>query len=232
MSDRADQVDENWKTRCAAVIPCLNEANTIAEVVAQSLHHLPKVIVVDDGSSDQTAANAQAAGAEVVRLSQPGGKGAALAAGWERAEQLGFTWALNMDGDGQHSPTDIPKFLVGQPLDQPMLVVGNRMHNCSAMPWLRQKVNRWMSARLSRRAGQELPDSQCGFRLLHLACWRRMQLMTRHFEVESELILASIRLGVPVRFVPVQVIYRRGGSKISPFVDSVRWFVWFFRRRR
>jgi glycosyltransferase involved in cell wall biosynthesis len=200
-------------------------------VVAQSVRHLPKVIVVDDGSSDQTAAKAQAAGAEVLRLWQPGGKGAALAAGWKRAAQLGFTWALNMDGDGQHSPADIPKFLEGRAEGEPMLVIGNRMHNYSVMPWLRRKVNRWMSARLSRRSGQELPDSQCGFRLLHLGCWQRMELDTRHFEVESELILASVRLGVPIRFVPVQVIYKRGRSKIRPFIDSMRWFLWFFQRR-
>ena len=209
------------------MIPCLNEANTIGDIVRQCSGYLPKVIVVDDGSSDQTAALAKAAGAEVIRFPAAQGKGAALVAAWERAAQLGFTWALNMDGDGQHSPSDIPIFFRDLPTDRPALVIGNRMHKSSAMPRLRFAVNRWMSARLSRRAGQELPDSQCGFRLIHLAS--RPQMSTRHFEVESDMILTCVGLHIPIRFVPVQVIYNGARSKINPFIDTVRWFRWFWR---
>ena len=105
------------------------------------------------------------------------------------------------------------------------------MHNPNAMPWLRRKVNRWMTARLSRRAALPLADSQCGFRLLHLGSLGQMALATRHFEIESELILAAARLGVPVKFVPIQVIYKQGASKINPLVDTLRWFRWFNRAK-
>src|SRR5438045_9540555 len=99
------------------------------------------------------------------------------------------------------------------------------------MPWLRRKVNRWMTARLSRRAGVPLADSQSGFRLVHIGTLPQMALSARHFEIESELILACVRLRIPVKFVPVQVIYKKGLSKINPVLDTVRWFRWFHRAR-
>jgi len=213
------------------VIPCRNEARTIGEVVVDARVYLPTVIVVDDGSSDATGAKALASGAEVIALGEPLGKGAALISGWKRAAELGFTWALNMDGDGQHSASDMPAFFQDLQPDEPALVIGNRMLNAKAMPWLRRQVNRWMSKRLSRRTGKPLPDSQCGFRLIHLPSWSRMPLTTKHFEIESELIIASVRLGIPIKFVPVQVIYKGGPSKINPVLDSLRWFRWFFRSR-
>jgi glycosyltransferase involved in cell wall biosynthesis len=225
------KVDPVWKAVCAVVIPCLNEGETIGGLVKQVREHLPTVVVIDDGSSDGTGERAREAGAEVIGLNARQGKGAALITGWRHLAEGGFTWALSMDGDGQHSPDDIPKFLNEVSPDLPALVVGNRMVDSAAMPWVRRQENRWMSLRLTRRAGFPLPDSQCGFRLLHLGSFSRMELMTRHFEIESELVLAAVRLGIPIRFVPVQVIYRRGQSKISPVADSLRWFRWFLQRR-
>ena len=214
------------------MIPCLNEANSIGDVVRQTVVHLPKVIVVDDHSSDSTAQAAQSAGAEVLRLTGENGKGAALVAAWGRASELGFGWALSLDGDGQHLPADIPNFFMGLAPDKPALVIGNRMHNSAAMPWVRRKVNRWMTARLSRKVGLPLADSQCGFRLVHLGSLTKMQLATRHFEIESEQIVVAARLGIPIKFVPIQVIYKQGSSKINPLVDTVRWFRWFLGPRR
>src|SRR5438093_134347 len=101
----------DWANTCAVVIPCLNEAETIARVVSAVRQVLPAVIVVDDGSSDATADRATVAGATVLRHGQPKGKGAALRAGWSHALKSGFLWALSMDGDGQHAPEDIPAFL-------------------------------------------------------------------------------------------------------------------------
>ena len=80
----------DWAGHCAAVIPCFNEAGTIAGVVAQTRLHLPPVIVVDDGSTDATARRAADSGADLVQLRRNSGKGAALRAGWARARQRGF----------------------------------------------------------------------------------------------------------------------------------------------
>lgn len=191
---------------------------------------LPTVIVIDDGSSDETGKLAAQAGAEVLRHERPQGKGVALSFGWRRAYERGFLWALTMDGDGQHSPEDIPVFLDCAAKGQAALIVGNRMSNPCGMPWVRRQVNRWMSQRLSRLAGCDLPDTQCGFRMMNLSAWSNLQLQTSHFEIESELLLAFAAAGHRIEFVPIQVIYQDEESKIRPLKDTWRWFRWLRSR--
>ncbi len=220
----------NWTQECAAVIPCLNEAATIREVVSSVLNQLPMVLVVDDGSTDATAKQATAAGAQLVRHEQSQGKGAALTTGWRRAANLGFTWSLCLDGDGQHDAADIPRFLRCADETGALLVVGNRFHQPVKMPWVRRRVNAWMSERLSRLAGQRLPDSQCGFRLMRLDAWSELPLITRHYEFESEILLAFAAAGHRIEFVPVRAIYGGETSKINPLRDTWRWFRWLKRR--
>jgi glycosyltransferase involved in cell wall biosynthesis len=188
---------------------------------------LPNIIVVDDGSTDLTASEADAADAEVLQLQRNGGKGAALQAGWRRAHQRGFNWVLMLDGDGQHAADDIPKFLQCAEKNAPALVVGNRMANAAAMPWLRRHVNRWMSRRLSGLTGVCLPDSQCGFRLAHLETLLRWPLSAHRFEIESETLLTLLAAGQPVEFVPIRVIYQSERSHICPFLDTWRWLRWW-----
>jgi glycosyltransferase involved in cell wall biosynthesis len=217
----------DWRARCAAVIPCFNEAETIRVVVAGVRKYLPTVLVIDDGSSDVTGAEAADAGAEVLRQPGPQGKGAALRLGWTEASRRGFEWVLSLDGDGQHAPEDIPRFFAGAEQTGATLIVGNRMNSPGKMPRQRKWVNQWLSRRLSKLAGQELPDSQCGFRLMRLAAWRGLGLKTSHFEIESEVLLDFVRAGHPVAFVPVQALYKSEQSKIHPWLDTVRWFRWW-----
>lgn len=221
----------DWAAQCAVVIPCLNEAATIESLTREVRKILPTVIVVDDGSMDATAHLAAEAGAEVIRHERPRGKGAALAAGWARARERGFAWGLSMDGDGQHAPADIPKFLERAATSGARLIVGNRMANADAIPWLRRHVNRWMSRRISSLTGCALPDTQCGFRLMHLGTWAQIHLQADHFEIESELLCKFIGAGERVEFVPVQVIYRNERSKIRLVRDTHRWFRWWWLAR-
>ncbi|MDB6124415.1 MAG: hypothetical protein JWQ71_3408 [Pedosphaera sp.] len=222
----------NWPTECVVVIPCLNEGASISSVVGSVRCQLPNVIVVDDGSTDATVAQARNAGAEVICHEKTRGKGAALNTGWRRAIERNFDWALVMDGDGQHAPEEIPAFLSAAASSKTDLVVGNRMANAESMPWLRRQVNRWMSKRLSRASGICLPDSQCGFRLMRLAAWSMLSIETTHFEIESEILLAFIANGYAVQFVPVKAIYKDELSKIHPLRDTWRWFRWWWRVRR
>jgi len=218
-------------SRCAAVIPCLNEAATIQALVKDVRTRVAVVIVVDDGSTDDTAELAGRVGAEVLRHERPRGKGAALAAGWGRARERGYAWALSLDGDGQHAPSDIPAFLTCAEKTGVPLVVGNRMADSSGMPWLRRGVNRWMSRRISRLTGRWLPDTQCGFRLMRLDAWAQVRLNADHFEIESELLCKFIASGHEIQFVPVRVIYRGENSKIQPLRDTRRWFRWWWQAR-
>ncbi len=221
----------NWTRQCVALVPCFNEGPFIGAIIAHICWYLPNIIVVDDGSTDGTALKAKAAGAEVLRLERNGGKGAALRAGWRRAGQLGFTWALTMDGDGQHAPEDIPKFFACAENNAAALVVGDRMANPAAMPWLRRQVNRWMTRRLSALAGVHLTDSQCGFRLAHLETLMRLPLSARRFEIESETLVTFLAAGLRVEFVPIRVIYESGRSNICPFLDTWRWLRWWAAQR-
>lgn len=222
----------NWTTQCAVVIPCLNEAKSIAEVVVSVRRLMPVVFVIDDGSQDSTTAIAKKAGAEVLRHEFSRGKGAALQAGWTHAKKLGFKWALTMDGDGQHSSKDIPKFLNSAGRAEAKLVVGNRMENPEGMPHLRRWVNRWMSARISALTGVAFPDSQCGFRLMNLETWATLPVSAAHFEIESDVLLAFAIHGFPIEFVPIEVIYKSEQSKIHPVRDTVRWVRWWWRAQR
>ena len=214
-------------TTCAAVIPCFNESASITALVAAVRRQLPSVLVVDDGSTDDTAGRARAAGAVVVRHELNLGKGAALKTGLSRALKLGCEWAVTLDGDGQHAPEDLPALLRGASQTGALLVIGDRMNEAQKIPWLRRRVNRWMSRKLSQRAGRPLPDTQSGFRLIHLQTWAALSLHTEHFEVESEMLMAFLVAKHPVAFVPVQVISRSRHSHIRPVTDSLRWWKWW-----
>lgn len=217
----------NWSNRCAAVIPCLNEARNIAQVVRSVRRRVPTVFVIDDGSRDDTGIIAASAGAEVIRNVVSEGKGSALQVGWRYAFKRGFEWALTMDGDGQHSANDVAKFFEVAERTGAKLVVGNRMSDPKGMPRVRRWVNRWMSARISGLAGISLPDSQCGFRLMNLEMWHQLPVEASHFEIESEVLLAFARAGGAIEFAPIEVIYKSEQSKIHPVRDTVRWARWW-----
>ena len=142
---------------------------------------------------------AKSAGAVVVKHGRNLGKGAALKTGLSLALKQGYEWAVTLDGDGQHAPEDLPALLRCAEQTGARLVIGNRMDNARAMPWLRRQVNRWMSGQLSRRAGRPLPDTQSGFRLIHLETWAALPLKTEHFEVESEILMAFLAGGAAGR---------------------------------
>ena len=216
-----------WSKTCVVIIPCYNEAGSIAGVVAHVRAYVSTVYVVDDGSLDTTAGQAREAGAQVFSHTSNLGKGVALRTGCQRALQNGFLWALLMDGDGQHAPGNIPAFFARAQETNAGLIVGNRMGQEDSMPRLRRFVNRWMSRRLSALAGREVPDSQCGFRLIRLDTWSRLELKTTRFEVESEMLIAFLDAECSVEFVPVDVLYKRCSSKIHPIIDSWRWWVWW-----
>ena len=219
----------NWPESCAIVIPCFNEARHIRRVVEDARRHLRHVFVVDDGSHDLTLDEARIAGAYIIRHKDNQGKGAALAVGLAAAVEKGFTWALAMDGDGQHAANDIPKFLHCAENTGATLVIGNRMNAAGQMPLLRRLVNRWMSRQISARAGQALPDTQCGFRLMDLGVWQKLGFEASHFEVESEILFNFVQARQRVEFVPIKVIYKTERSKIRPWADTVRWFRWWRR---
>ncbi|MBI3870507.1 MAG: glycosyltransferase family 2 protein [Verrucomicrobia bacterium] len=221
----------NWLKVCAAVIPCFNEEDTVRDIIDRATPYVSTVLVVDDGSTDLTQLRATEAAARVIRHSTKRGKGMALRTGLEQARAEGFVWALTLDGDGQHAPEDIPKFFECADRTGVELVIGNRFTQSEQIPWVRRRVNRWMTARLAKLTRVPLEDSQCGFRLIRLEPFAQLKLETCHFETESELLVKFLGAGFQLRSVPVQVIYGKGKSKIRPVSDTWRWMRWWLAQQ-
>ncbi|MEI6634092.1 MAG: glycosyltransferase family 2 protein [Chlamydiota bacterium] len=218
--------------KVCALIPAFNEEARVTAVVIGARRHLPKVIVVDDGSDDATAAAAEKAGAEVIRHPVNRGKGAGLKTGMERAFGEGFNAVLILDADGQHKADEIPLFIRAAEETGADIVVGSRMGKTEGMPLVRYLTNRFTSAVISKMAGLRIPDSQCGYRLVREGAFRRMTFRAMRYDAESEMLIEAGRAGCRIISVPVSTIYGTEKSRISPFKDTVRFFNLVMRHLR
>lgn len=214
------------------VIPAYRARPSIRALVESVRAQDLPVLVVDDASGDGTAEEARRGGAEVLVRAANGGKGTALRQGLARAREDGFSWVVTMDADGQHLPSEIPRFLEEARRGKADLILGNRMGNPKGMPLDRWFTNRLMSWIISRMTGQSVPDSQCGFRMLGPRVLESVRLTSRHFEIESELVVRSARAGLKVVSVPVSSVYRRQISFIRPLRDTLRFFLLLLSLRR
>lgn len=214
------------------VVPAYMEQRMIGEVVSCIKKYAETVVVIDDGSPDRTAAEAEKAGAIVVRHEHNKGKGAALATGFRYALEQGFDFLITMDGDGQHDPSDIPGFVriyleTGVPV-----LIGNRMNNTTTMPLVRKLTNMFISWRLSRETGRFIPDTQCGYRLFQCDIIPVDDIVSRRYDAESEILLYLADRGIRMDSVPVATIYGAEKSKINPVRDTWRFFALLRKHRR
>lgn len=195
----------------------------MAAVIRGARRHLP-VVVVDDGSTDDTAMVSEAAGATVLRQRPNAGKGAALRAGFRHALDLGMDAVVTLDADGQHDPDEIPRFLDSFATDRPELVIGRR--DFSAMPPVRRISNTLGGLALSAAVGRSVPDNQSGYRLIGRTLMRQLLDSDESgFEFEVEMIARCIALGLPIAWVPIRTIYTGEPSHIRPwrhFTEFVR----------
>jgi glycosyltransferase involved in cell wall biosynthesis len=221
-----------------AVIPALECGRTIGEVVAGVRASVPgmRVVVVDDGSRDDTGARAAAAGALVLRHPKRGGKGAALATGFAWALADGHDAVVTLDGDGQHAPTELPTLLEAHRREPEALIIGARAiaADHGPMPGLNQVGNRFSTYWLGLFAGQPVGDSQSGFRVYPRAVIAAPP-RTTGFEVESELLLRAARLGLTIRPVTITTIYQPPETRTSHFRkvrDTLRIIALVLRQTR
>jgi glycosyltransferase involved in cell wall biosynthesis len=198
-----------------ALIPGYQEGPRIAAVVEAARRHLP-VLVVDDGSTDDTAAQAEGAGATVLRQIPNAGKGAAIRMGFRHALEAGAVAVVTLDADGQHDPSEIPTFLAAFESNQPELVIGRR--DFGSMPLVRRLSNMLGGWIFSAAVGRRVADNQSGYRLIG------RRLMTAlldsdeaGFEFEVEMIARCIALGLPMTDVPIRTIYAGEPSHIRPW---------------
>jgi len=211
------------------VIPAYNEAQSLEGILRSLKEKKLNIIVIDDGSKDSTYAVAKIKADIVVRNERNLGKGMAL----RRAitfllENEKFDYILTMDGDGQHSVSDIDKF-VNEANNGENFVVGNRMDNPRVMPRTRILTNKLMSWLISKMVSQVIPDTQCGFRLISREVLEKIKCRTKKFEVESEILIKAAKEGFIIKSIPIKSIYfRRIKSKIHPFLDTFRFIRFIF----
>ncbi len=197
-----------------AIIPAHDEAKRIGPVVKKATAHVP-VIVVDDGSSDETAIVARSAGATVIRQEPNRGKGTALRVGFARALELGCEAVVTLDGDGQHDPAEIPRFLDAWRGGRPALVIGRR--DFRQMPLVRRISNNLGTAAFSWAVGRSIPDNQSGYRLIGRGLLEALAGSNESgFEFEVEMITTAIRRGDSIAWVPISTIYAGQSSHIRP----------------
>jgi glycosyltransferase involved in cell wall biosynthesis len=219
-------------TKILALIPGYNEAAHIAEVVAGTQVHLP-VLVVDDGSADDTAARAEGAGATVLRQTPNQGKGAALRAGFRWALDAEYEAAVTLDADGQHDPAEIPKFLDAYADRGADLIIGAR--DFSHMPLIRRLSNTIGGWAFSWAIGQPIRDNQSGYRLIHRRLLEAILASDEAgFEFEVEMIVTCIQHDFMLDWVSIRTIYAGETSHIHPWHHTVNFLrmVWQTRKRR
>jgi glycosyltransferase involved in cell wall biosynthesis len=206
-----------------ALIAAYNEERHVSQVVMGTRAHVPDVVLVDDGSADRTAAEAEAAGATVIRHDQNLGKGRALRTGLAHVLTRPFTHVLFLDADLQHDPAEIPKLLEARDAGAGDFVLGEREFLKGAMPPARYYSNVIGSRILSSLIGAEVMDSQSGFRVIRADLLRRIDLTGRGYEIETEMIIKLVRAGARLDRVPVSRLHYDGvQSHIRPFRDTFR----------
>ncbi len=220
--------------KICAIIPAFNERPHIEAVVAGTRRYVDTVVVADDGSDDGTAGAAEAAGAVCVRHERNQGKGAAIRTALRYAQARDFSHVLFLDGDGQHRAEDIPSLVSTAEKTGADLVIGTRRFDRARMPIPRYYSNSLGSRIASWLAGQEIQDSQSGFRLIRLDRFRGISLRATKYEIEMEMLIKLSRLGCRIEHAPVTMVYDNGRarSKMKPLSDTVRiclsslWFRW------
>ncbi len=219
--------------RICALIPAFNEARHIARVVEGTKDHVATVVVIDDGSDDETSHLAQAAGATCLKLPENCGKSAALRVGIDFARAHGYTHVLTLDGDGQHLPQDIPAMLRVAKETRADLVIGARPFAIDQMPRARYYSNTIGSRLASALIGCEVRDSQSGFRLFQLDKLSNIKLRSRRYEIEMELLIKMSRSGCTITHSPIQMVYYQeyAHSRLRPIRDTARTCLWSFAYR-
>jgi glycosyltransferase involved in cell wall biosynthesis len=210
--------------RLLILIPALNAEPRIGEIVRQCQSSGLPVVVVDDGSNDATGERAGEAGARVLRHPVNRGKGAALRTGFEFALAGGHEGVITLDADGQHLPSDIPRFVAAWKESGADLVIGSRRHLFAGMRRRRRAANVFSAWTISVAAGVNVDDPQSGFRLYSAHLLREVPTVGDRFDAESEVIVRAGRRGMKIVSIPIELGFVDGlmTSHYRAVADTLR----------
>lgn len=207
------------------LIPTYNNEKTLRRVLDKTLTITNEIIVINDGSTDSTAEILKEfSPIKAIHLPKNQGKGMALRTGFKEALKLGFDYVITIDSDGQHFPEDIPVFLEEIQKNGEALLIGDRNMEQDGIPGKSSFGNRFSNFWYRFETGIKLQDTQSGFRLYPIRRMKNLKFFTRKFEFEIEVIVKAAWAGIPVKNVPIQVLYDESErvSHFRPFKDFTR----------
>lgn len=212
--------------KCCVIVPTYNNDASLARILDETLQYTGQVIVVDDGSTDDTGSILSGyADIDILRLPENRGKGYALRTAFNHAIERGYAYAITIDSDGQHMTSDFPAFLSLLETEREALIVGARNMDQSSVPvrsnFGRKFSNFWFLV----ETGISLPDTQSGFRLYPLRVLKTLSLFSNKFELETEVLVRAAWKGCTVLSIPVSVYYAPKAERVShfrPFTDFSR----------
>lgn len=241
MPSKATKIKLKQNAVCL-VIPTYNNGGTVADVVRHALEYCEDIIVVNDGSTDDTARILESQAMEVPQTAETRdgeplrtnvtivthpinkGKGKALATGLREALRRGFRYAITMDADGQHYASDLPAFAEALASHPDTLIVGSRQFGLPNMPQKSSFANRFSNFWFTVQTGKKLPDTQTGFRLYPLNKMGQMKLLSSRYEAELALLVRSAWRGINILPIPINVYYPPKEERVSHFRPGMDFF--------
>jgi len=211
---------------CCVIIPTYNNAGTIRQVLSGVLEYTDNIIVVNDGSTDETAEILKSfSGIHLLGFVKNKGKGYALRKAIRHAHDLGFRYGISIDSDGQHSPADLPDFLKKIKEEPEAIIIGSRNLKTENMPAKNSFGNKFSNFWYYIETGRKLPDTQSGFRAYPLYLLHKKRFFGRKYEFEVEVLVRSAWSGIKTIHIPVSVYYPPDTERVShfrPFADFFR----------
>ena len=207
------------KSNTVVIIPAYNAEKHLETLLNQTTSFTKNIILVDDGSTDGSYQIYSRFPIFYIRLKQNKGKGNALKIGFENAIKQGYKFAITMDADLQHPPSDLKKFIKRHTATKANLIYGKRDFSLKYMPPARILSNFLTSLIVSIKIKRPIYDSQCGYRLYDLNIIKKMDLTTTLYQTETELILKFAENDAKFDFIPIKTVYNDEKSYISHLRD-------------
>ncbi|MBM3143321.1 MAG: glycosyltransferase family 2 protein [Chloroflexi bacterium] len=224
---------QGTKPKVVAAIPCLNEEQFISDIVTRARRYVDKVIVIDDGSTDNTSEAAQAAGAEVIIHRERQGAGAAIRSAFEAAKTSNADILVTLDGDGQHNPDEIPQVLAPVFRNEADMVIGSRFL-LPTQPTQGTQQTQQTNIRRYRKFGidvitwlynfgskSRVSDSQSCFRAHSRRLLEAIDITEKGFGFSVEVLIKARRKGFVIAEVPISCVYHSQGSSLNPVIHGL-----------
>jgi glycosyltransferase involved in cell wall biosynthesis len=212
--------------KCCVIIPTYNNCTTLEKVIDGVLHYTNNLIVVNDGSTDDTLSIIKKYdNVEIISYAKNKGKGFALKRAFEKAIEKGYRYAITIDSDGQHDPEEIIKFINEIEKDPDILIIGSRNFNKDSVIKKNNFANKFSNFWFRFFTNCDLPDTQSGYRLYPLELLKKIKLRTGKYEFEFEILVRSAWKGIKIISIPICVYYPPPEKRIShfrPFSDFTR----------